>query len=90
MRFIALHIINVRMRPDAPTRQPETTKTVLLIAKPANAAARPDKAFRKEMITGISPPPIGITMVKPKRRRIAVEAITPHFSIEILGGPRLW
>ena len=81
MRFIALHIIKVKIKPEAPTRQPETTSTVLLIAKPAKAAAKPESAFKNEMITGMSPPPIGITIVKPKRRKIAVQAITPHFSI---------
>ena len=56
------------MSPDVPTRQPDTTSTVLLIAKPANAAASPDRAFRKEIITGISPPPMHTTRVIPAIR----------------------
>ena len=32
VRFIALHIISVKIKPDTPIKQPETTKTVLLIA----------------------------------------------------------
>ena len=60
MRFIALHIIRVRISPDVPTRQPDTTSTVLLIAKPANAAASPERAFRKEIITADSEEPKSI------------------------------
>ena len=73
--FIALHMISVRIRPEAPTRQPETTSTVLLIAKPANAAARPEKALSREITTGMSPPPTGITSVRP-RTRYATETTT--------------
>ena len=37
-------MMSVRISPDVPTRHPETTSTELLIARPANAAARPEKA----------------------------------------------
>ena len=41
-RFIALHMIIVRMMPDAPTSEPLMISTVLLITKPVAAAARPE------------------------------------------------
>ena len=70
-------MMSVRMSPDAPTRQPDTIRTVFWIGKPANAAARPDRAFRNEMITGISPPPILMTRVKPRTRKTTAVRITP-------------
>ena len=39
-RFIALHMISVRMTPLAPTRQPATISTVFRITKPAAAAGQ--------------------------------------------------
>ena len=41
-RFIALHMIIVRMIPDAPTSEPLMMSTVLSITKPVAAAARPE------------------------------------------------
>jgi hypothetical protein len=41
-RFIALHMICVRMMPEAPTSAPATIRTLLLTAKPAAQAARPE------------------------------------------------
>ena len=40
LRFIALHMMPVRISPEAPTRGPETIRTVLLMMKPAAQAAR--------------------------------------------------
>ena len=61
-------MMSVRMTPEAPTRHPETISTVLPIGKPANAAARPERALRNEMMTGMSPPPMVITSVTPRTR----------------------
>jgi len=41
-RFIALHMIWVKMIPDAPTKDPATISTLLSIAKPAAQAAKPE------------------------------------------------
>ena len=41
-RFMALHMMLVRMMPAAPTSEPETISTLLLMAKPAAHAARPE------------------------------------------------
>ena len=41
-RFMALHMMFVRMIPAAPTREPATIRMLLLIAKPAAHAARPE------------------------------------------------
>ena len=58
-------IINVRTKPEAPTRQPATISAVLVMIIPASAAAIPDNEFSKDMTTGISPPPIGKTNARP-------------------------
>tara|TARA_B100001540_G_C15664347_1_gene577086 strand:+ start:681 stop:935 length:255 start_codon:yes stop_codon:yes gene_type:complete len=63
---MALHIINVRISPEAPTNEPATISTLFPIIKPVNAAAIPEKEFNKETTTGISAPPIGKTMIIPK------------------------
>ena len=68
-------MISVSITPEAPTRQPATTSTVLSIAKPANDAATPEKALSSDMITGISPPPIDTTMVIPSIRKSTVITI---------------
>ena len=41
-RFMALHIILVRIRPDAPTKRPVTIKMVFPVARPAAEAATPE------------------------------------------------
>ena len=38
VRFIALHIMNVRINPEAPTREPATINTELLMMNPVKAA----------------------------------------------------
>ena len=64
--FIALHMMNVKIRPDAPTKEPATINTELLIMNPVNAAAIPDREFSKDTTTGMSAPPIGRTSNIPK------------------------
>ncbi len=71
VRFIATHMIWVRISPEAPTRAPLMISTLLLSTKPVIAAARPDSELRKEMITGMSAPPIGITSRTPASRLTA-------------------
>ena len=66
-RFIALHMIWVKIIPDAPTSEPATISTLLSTAKPAAQAARPEYEFSNEITTGMSAPPIGITTMMPKR-----------------------
>ena len=41
-RFMALHMMLVRMMPAAPTSEPDTMSTLLLMAKPAAQAASPE------------------------------------------------
>ena len=66
--FIAFAIIMVKINPLAPTRDPATINTLLSNNKPAKAAAIPDRELSKEITTGISPPPIGITNPIPAAR----------------------
>ena len=40
-RFIALHMITDRMKPEEPSKAPATTSTLLLSTKPSRAAERP-------------------------------------------------
>ena len=54
--------------PEAPTSVPPMMSAVLSRTKPVEAAARPVKAFRSEMTTGMSAPPIGRTSRTPKSR----------------------
>ena len=52
--------------PEAPTRAPATMSTFSWRTNPVAAAARPVNAFRSEITTGISAPPIGRTNSTPK------------------------
>jgi hypothetical protein len=52
--------------PDAPTSMPLTIRTLFSSSKPVAAAARPVKALRSEITTGMSAPPIGKTKSTPK------------------------
>ena len=54
-------MIIVKINPLAPTSDPATISTLLSNNKPANAAAIPESELSREITTGISPPPIGIT-----------------------------
>ena len=40
-RFMALHMITERMKPDEPSSAPATTSTLLLSTKPSSAAESP-------------------------------------------------
>ena len=51
--------------PEAPTSVPEMIRARLSSANPVEAAARPVNEFRSEITTGMSAPPIGITMNTP-------------------------
>jgi len=64
-RFMALHITTVRSVPALPTRIPPNSITLLSYKKPPIAAATPVKELSKEITTGISAPPIGITKSTP-------------------------
>ena len=59
-RFIALHIICVRSKPDAPTIPPTATSSTSPIAIPAIAPATPLSELSREMVIGISAPPTRI------------------------------
>ena len=73
-RFIALPIIWVSRLPDAPTRVPEMMRTLFERTKPVDAVARPVNAFRSEMTTGMSAPPIAITICTPRMRETSTMA----------------
>ena len=66
--FIALVIILVNINPDAPTNDPEIINTGLPKTNPAPAPAIPEYEFNRATTTGISAPPIGITINIPKIR----------------------
>ena len=72
---MALHMMNVRINPDAPTKEPATIRTEFPMMKPVNAAAIPESELRSETTTGISAPPIGRTNTIP---RIAEIPMIPH------------
>ena len=59
---------NVSNVPEEPTSVPATTIARLLIAKPSAATARPVKEFKSEITTGISAPPMGMTIATPKNK----------------------
>ncbi len=58
---MASHIANVNMVPAEPTKIPPVSITMFPYKKPPKAAANPVNEFNKEITTGISAPPIGIT-----------------------------
>ena len=72
MRFIARPIIWVRSVPDAPTSMPAMIRTLFESTKPVEAVARPVNAFRSEMTTGMSAPPIAITICTPSTSETAI------------------
>ena len=65
--FIPLHIIFVRINPDAPTRAPAMIKPLFIKTKPVAAAATPEYELSSDITTGISAPPMGIVSVIPIR-----------------------
>ncbi len=64
-RFIASAISLVRMPPEAPTSAPAMISAQFPMTNPAIATAVPVNAFSSEMTTGMSAPPIGITIETP-------------------------
>ena len=64
--------------PEAPTSIPATMSTVESRTKPVADAASPVKAFRSEMTTGMSAPPIGRTNITPKTRARRISAAIAH------------
>ena len=51
--------------PDAPTSVPLMISALLWSTKPVAATARPVNEFKSEITTGMSAPPMGITMSTP-------------------------
>ena len=70
--------------PEAPTSEPATMRILLLMAKPAAQAARPEYEFSRDITTGMSAPPMGITAITPKSR----ERVTTKKSHCVLPGSR--
>ena len=66
--------------PDAPTSIPLTIRTSLWSTNPVAAAARPVKALRSEITTGMSAPPIGSTKRTPKSADPAMTTQSSHSS----------
>src|ERR1041385_4107667 len=64
-RFIALLIRIERMKPDAPSSDPEMMRMTLPSAKPVAHDARPEYELSSATTTGMSAPPIGITSRRP-------------------------
>ena len=64
-RFIALHISMVSSVPEAPTSVPLMMSALLLSTNPVAATARPVNELSSEITTGMSAPPIGITIITP-------------------------
>ena len=62
---MALHMILVRINPDAPTSDPAMISTLLSITNPVAAAASPEYEFNRAITTGMSAPPIGLTSRTP-------------------------
>ena len=72
-RFIAFAINSVSSVPDAPTSMPATMTNSL-----PRTGARPVKAFRSEMTTGMSAPLIGAT--EDMRPKLSANRISSHIS----------
>ena len=67
-RFMALHMIWVSSRPDAPTMPPTATSRASLMLMPAMAPATPLREFSREMVMGMSAPPTRTVKRTPKPR----------------------
>jgi len=69
---MALHMTWVRIDPEAATQAPQAISKRFSMTIPQKAAARPAVAFRKEIRTGMSAPPIRTANSTPKEmdRRI--------------------
>jgi hypothetical protein len=60
-----MHMTSVKMIPLHPTKAPATTSALLESIKPAMLVENPERLFKKEMDTGMSPPPIAMTAMIP-------------------------
>ena len=88
-RFIACAIIVVSSVPEAPTSIPLTIRTFECSTKPVAAAANPVNAFRSEITTGMSAPPIGSTNTTPNRAATRIAAASSHqLTVAIAAAPR--
>ena len=67
-RFMALHIKMERMKPENPSSVPAMIKTLLERTKPVAAEDSPAYEFSRDITTGMSADPIGITSSTPKRK----------------------
>src|SRR5215472_13968543 len=67
-RFMALHIKMERIKPENPSSVPAMISTLLERTKPVAAEDRPAYEFSRDITTGISADPIGITSSTPKRK----------------------
>ncbi|OPZ44357.1 MAG: hypothetical protein BWY94_01704 [Actinobacteria bacterium ADurb.BinA094] len=69
-----VHMTHVRMEPDEVTVAPAAMSSVFWMVTPTIAAARPERVFRNEMITGMSAPPMRIAKTTPRYRDAAIRA----------------
>ena len=73
-RFIAFDIRIDNRNPDAPSSAPQMMRMLLPIAKPVAAAASPQYELSSATTTGMSAPPIGITISTPSTAASAIIA----------------
>ena len=78
-----MHITKVKMIPLHPTNAPETTNALLESIKPAALVENPDREFRNEIDTGMSPPPIAMTAIIPYKL-----ARTATMTMKVIPNPR--
>ena len=69
-----LHIILVKISPEAPTKDPLIINPLFPIKNPVAVAAMPEYEFSNEITTGISAPPIGTTKPIPNMKDNATTA----------------
>ena len=73
-RFMALHMIWVSRRPDAPTTPPTATSSGSPMAIPAIEPATPEREFSREIVMGISAPPTRRAKATPKKAESKVQS----------------
>ena len=82
VRFIARHMKIERRKPDEPSRAPAMIRIGFASANPSAAPLNPAKEFSNEITTGMSAPPMRITIITPNASPIA----TSHGSSETSDG----
>eukprot|EP00967_Tisochrysis_lutea_P002427 scaffold3029_cov33-Tisochrysis_lutea.AAC.1 len=65
-RFIATHIMWVRMAPEEPMSAPTVVSSGLSSMKPSAHSAQPEYEFSTVMTTGMSAPPMEAVMCNPR------------------------